>query len=98
VRHTGQTAVGLHRQNFGCSARTNAMFGSGGRGSGGWSGESAGAQFARRFPPRAQYGNGRSRSFELERRDGPPFSFRGFGPPPVREGWFPHSGTMVVFV
>jgi hypothetical protein len=43
------------------------------------------------LPPCAQYGNGRSHSFELERRDGPQFSFRGFGPPPVREGWFPHS-------
>jgi hypothetical protein len=28
----------------------------------------------------------------MERRDGPWFSFRGFGPPPVKEGWFPHSG------
>jgi hypothetical protein len=28
----------------------------------------------------------------LEGRDGPQFSFRGFGPPPVIEGWFPHSG------
>jgi hypothetical protein len=42
--------------------------------------------------PRAQYGDGRSRSFEIERRDGPRSSFRGFGPPPVREGWFPRSG------
>jgi hypothetical protein len=29
---------------------------------------------------------------ELERRDGPRFSFRGFGPPLVSEGWFPHNG------
>jgi hypothetical protein len=57
-----------------------------------WSGEFAGGQFARRSPPRAHYGDGRSRSFELERRDGSWSSFRGFGPPPVREGWFPHSG------
>jgi hypothetical protein len=28
----------------------------------------------------------------LERRNGPRSSFRGFGPPPVREGWFPRSG------
>jgi hypothetical protein len=109
VRHTGQTSAGLDRQNFGFRGRTNARFGSGGRGSGGWSRESAGGQFARCSPPRAQYVNGRSHSFELERRYGPQFSFRGFGPPPVREGWFPHSGyhggvhggtmvvTMVVF-
>jgi hypothetical protein len=44
------------------------------------------------FPPRAQYGDGRSRSFEVERRDGQQSSFHGFGPPPVREGQFPHSG------
>jgi hypothetical protein len=43
-------------------------------------------------PPRAQYRDGRSRRFELERRDGPRSSFRSLGPPPVREGWFPHSG------
>jgi hypothetical protein len=28
----------------------------------------------------------------MERRDGPHSSFRGFGPPPVREGWFHRSG------
>jgi hypothetical protein len=27
----------------------------------------------------------------VEMRDGPWFSFRGFGPPPVREGLFPRS-------
>jgi hypothetical protein len=27
-----------------------------------------------------------------QRRDDPRFSFRGFGPPPGREGWFPRSG------
>jgi hypothetical protein len=43
-------------------------------------------------PPRAQYGDGRSRSLELERRDGPRSSFRGFGPPLVSEGWFPRNG------
>jgi hypothetical protein len=92
VRLTSQTVAGLDRQNFGFRARTDARFGSGGRGSGGWSVESAGGQFARRSPPRAQYGNGRSQSFELERRDSPRFSFHGFGPHPVREGWFLHSG------
>jgi hypothetical protein len=59
---------------------------------GGWSGEFAGGQFARRSPPRAQYRDGRSRSFEMERRNGPQSSFCGFGRPLVREGWFPHSG------
>jgi hypothetical protein len=34
----------------------------------------------------------RTRSFEMERRNGSRSSFRGFGPPPVREGWLPHSG------
>jgi hypothetical protein len=42
VRHTGQTGAGLDRQHFGFFARTDAMFGSGGHGSGGWSGEFAG--------------------------------------------------------
>jgi hypothetical protein len=92
VRHTGQTGAGLDRQHFGFRARTNAKFGSRGRGSGGWSREFADGQFARRSPPRAQYGDGRSRSLELERRDGPRFSFRGFGPPLVSEGWFPRNG------
>jgi hypothetical protein len=92
VRGTGQTVAGLDRQQFGFRACTGARFGSGGRGSGGWDGEFTGGQFARRSPPRAQYGNVRSRSFELERRDGPRFSFCGFGPSLGREGWFPHSG------
>jgi hypothetical protein len=34
----------------------------------------------------------------MERRDGPRSSFHGFGPPLVREGWFPHVVTLVVFV
>jgi hypothetical protein len=92
VHHTGQTGVGLDRQHFGFRGRTGARFGSGGRGSGGWAGEFAGSQFARRSSPRAQYEDGRRRSFELERSDSPRFAFRGFGPPLVREGWFPHSG------
>jgi hypothetical protein len=28
----------------------------------------------------------------MERMDDPQFSFRGFGPPLGREGWFPRSG------
>jgi hypothetical protein len=28
----------------------------------------------------------------MERRNGPRSSFRGFRPPPAREGWFPCSG------
>jgi hypothetical protein len=54
--------------------------------------ELAGGQFGRRSPSRVQYGNGRSRSFEIEMRNDPRFSFRGFGPLPGREGWFPRSG------
>jgi hypothetical protein len=92
VRGTGQTGAGLDRQKFGFRARTDAKFGSGGCGSGGWSGEFADGQFARRSLPHAQYGDGRIHSFEMERRDGPRFSFRGFGPPLVGEGWFPHKG------
>jgi hypothetical protein len=93
VRGTGQTGAGLDRQQFGLRAHTSARFGVGGRGSGGWFGELAGGHLSRRSPPRAKHGNGRSRSFELERRDGPQFSFLGFGPPPVREGWFPRGGV-----
>jgi hypothetical protein len=77
---------GLRSGKFGFRAREESRFVSGGRGSGGWSGKSAGGQFARRSPSRVQYGNGRSRSYEMERRDDPRFSFRGFGPPPSREG------------
>jgi hypothetical protein len=29
----------------------------------------------------------------LEGRNGPRFSFHGFGPPLVREGWFPRGGV-----
>jgi hypothetical protein len=81
-----------HGDQFGFSARDESRFVAGGRGSRGWSGEFAGGQFARRSPPRAQYGDGRSRGFEMERRNDPRSSFRGFGPPPGTEGWFPHSG------
>jgi hypothetical protein len=59
VRGTGQTDAGLDRQKFGFRARTDAKFGSGGRGSSGWSGEFADGQFASRSPPHAQYGDGR---------------------------------------
>jgi hypothetical protein len=92
VKGTSKTGAGLDRQQFGFRARTDAKFGSGGHGSGGWSREFADGQFGRRSPPRAQYGDGRGRIFELERRDGPRFSFCGFGPPLVSEGWFPHNG------
>jgi hypothetical protein len=76
VRGTGQTGAGLDRQQYGFRAQIGARFGSGGRGSGGWAGEFAGGQFARRS----------HRSFEMERRDGPRAFFRGFGPPTGREG------------
>jgi hypothetical protein len=71
VGGTRQTGAGLDRQQFGFHACTGARFGSGGRGSGGWAGQFAGGQFARRSPSRAQYGDGRGHSFEMERRDGP---------------------------
>jgi hypothetical protein len=71
VRVTGQTGAGLDRQRFGVRARTGAGFGSGGRGSGGWAGEFAEGQFAGGSPPCAQYGDGRIRSFEMERRYSP---------------------------
>jgi hypothetical protein len=71
VRGTSQTGAGLDRQQFGFRARIDAKFGSGGRGSDGWSREFADGQIARHSPPRAQYGDGRGRTLELERRDGP---------------------------
>jgi hypothetical protein len=92
VRHTGQTGVGLGKQGAGFHAREESRFSLGGRGFGGWSREFAGGQFARHSPPRDQYRDGRSRSFEMKRRNGPRSSFRGFGHPAVREGWFPRSG------
>jgi hypothetical protein len=66
---------GLQSGKFGFRAHEESQFVSGGHGSGGWSGESAGGQFARHSPSHAQYGNGRSRSFEMEKRDdhGSPF-------------------------
>jgi hypothetical protein len=92
MRGIGQTSEGLDRQQFGFHARISARIGSGGRGSGGWAREFAGGQFDRRSPPRAQCGDGRIRSFEMERRDGPRAFIHGFGPPSGGEGWFPHSG------
>jgi hypothetical protein len=77
VRGTGQTGAGLYRQQFGFRACTGVRFGSGVRGFGGWVREFAGGQFARYS--RAQYGDGRIRSFEKERRDSPQVFFRGFG-------------------
>jgi hypothetical protein len=51
VHYTGRTYAGLDRQGAGFRARDESQFGSGGRGSGGWYGKSAGGQFARRSPP-----------------------------------------------
>jgi hypothetical protein len=53
VRHTGQTGAGLGRQGAAFHARDKSRFGPRGHGSGGWSREFAGGQFARRSPPRA---------------------------------------------
>jgi hypothetical protein len=50
------------------------------------------------FSPRAQYGDGRSRGFEVERMNGPPSSFRGFGPLQVERVGFLIVVTLVVFV
>jgi hypothetical protein len=44
------------------------------------------------IPPSCSIRGWEDFSFEMERRNGPRSSFRGFGPPPVREGWFPDSG------
>jgi hypothetical protein len=44
---------------FGFRGGELSGFSSGGHGFGGWHGESAGGQFSRRSPPRAQYGDGR---------------------------------------
>jgi hypothetical protein len=88
----------LQGGKFGFCAREESRFGSRGRGTDGWSGESAGGQFARRSPSCAQYGDGRSRSFEIERRDDPRFFFRGFGPPPGERVGSLIVVTVVVFV
>jgi hypothetical protein len=62
---TGQTGLESVGGKFGFRAREESQFVSGCRGSGGWSGEFGGGQFARCFLPRAQYGDGMSRNFEL---------------------------------
>jgi hypothetical protein len=49
---TGQTGAVLDRQHFEFRARTGARVVFGGRGSGGWAGEFAGGQVARRSTPR----------------------------------------------
>jgi hypothetical protein len=88
-------------QNFGRSGFRGGEsrgFSSGGGVAGGWSGESAGGQLARHSPPRAHYRDGRSRSFEKERKDGPRVVFRGFGPPPDSRVGFLGVVTEVVFV
>jgi hypothetical protein len=92
----GQTAT-QNFGRFGFRGSESSGFSSGGHGSGGWHGESTqygwlGGMFARRSPPRAQYGDGTSHSFEMERRNSLRSSFRVFGPPPTREGWFPRTG------
>jgi hypothetical protein len=93
VRVTGQTGASLGGWQFGFCAREDARFGSFGCGTGGLHGESCGGQFARRSPPCAQYDGGRSRSFELGRRNEPQSSFCGFRSPPTRQGWFPSGGS-----
>jgi hypothetical protein len=67
---TGQTGAGLDRQQFGFRVRTSARIVSGAHGSGGWAGEFAGG-----FPLEFTTGMGGVVAF-----------FRGFGPPPGREG------------
>jgi hypothetical protein len=88
----------LQGGKFGFCSSDESRFVSGGRGSDSWSRESAGGQFARHSPSRAQYGDERSRSFEMERRDDPRFSFRGFGPHPGRKVGSFIVVTVVVFV
>jgi hypothetical protein len=56
---------------FGFHSHDESRFVAGGCGSGGWSGEFAGSQFAKCSHPYAKYGDGRSRSYEMERRNGP---------------------------
>jgi hypothetical protein len=75
----------------GFRARNESRFGSGGRGSSGWSGEFAGGQFARRSPPRDEFGRGSS--FESQRGYGPRSPSRGSRTPPVRQEWFSHGSS-----
>jgi hypothetical protein len=55
----------LQGGKFGFRAREESRFVSGGRDSGGWTGEFAGGEFAGRSPPRDQYEFGRGRSLEV---------------------------------
>jgi hypothetical protein len=91
VRGTGQTGAGLDRQQFGFRAHTDAKFGSGGRGSSGWSGEFADGQFAGRLPPRDQYEFGRGHSFESQNGYRPRYPFRGSRTPPMGQEWSSHG-------
>jgi hypothetical protein len=68
-------------------------FVSGGRGSGGWSGEFTGGEFVGRSPPRDQYEFGRGRSFESQRGYGPCFPYCGSRTPPMRREWFSHGSS-----
>jgi hypothetical protein len=74
---------------FGFCARDESRFVAGGRGSGGWSGEFAGGEFAGRSPPRDQYEFGRGRSFKSQRGYGPRLPYRGSRTPPMRQSGFP---------
>jgi hypothetical protein len=83
---------------FGFRAREESRFVAGGRGSGGWFGEFACGQFARRSPPRAQYEDGRSCGFEVERRNDPWSSFVVLVLLQVERVGSPIVVTVVVFV
>jgi hypothetical protein len=87
-----------NKDNYKHRARDESRFVAGGHGFGGLSGEFAGGQFARRSPPRAQYGDGRSHSFEMERRNGPQSSFRALVLLQVERVVSLIVVTMVVFV
>jgi hypothetical protein len=86
--------IGLEAKGdqFGFCAPDEARFRSFCRGVDVWHGESGGGQIARRSAPCVQYDGGRSRSFEMERKNGPRSSFCGFRYPLARQGWFPSGG------
>jgi hypothetical protein len=83
----------LQGGKFGFRAPEESRFVSGGRGSGGWSGEFAGGEFDGRSPPCDQYEFGRGRNFESQRGYVPCFPYRGSRTPPVRWEWFSHGGS-----
>jgi hypothetical protein len=90
---TDQTGLEAAR-GLGCfRARDESRFVAGGRGSGGWSREFVGGQFAGCSPPRDQYEFGRGRSFESQRGYRPRFSYHGSRTPPMRREWFTHGGS-----